>query len=323
MIPFGITRTGQQVDAITLSAHGLSATILTYGAILQDVRLDGVDHSLTLGSQTFEDYEDTMMFHGAIVGPVANRIRGASAMIAGTVYDFEANLEGQHTLHSGTAGIHNKVWQVDNVSEKSLSLSHKLPNSEAGFPANRHITATFEIVSGPTLRLAITTTTDAPSIVNATNHSYWNLDGTDHMRDHTVQVQSEHFLATGDTDVLPTGEILLVANTPYDFRQPNKLIPEHPPLDTTFCVSNTRRNLTECCWLRGACGVTMAVATTEAGMHLYDARAANRADGPFYEGLAIEAQGWPDAPNHPHFPSINVTPDAPLTQITEWRFSKT
>ena len=315
MILFGTTKAGQDVHALTLSAHGLSATILTYGATLQDVRLDGTDHSLTVGSNLLEDYEIKMPFHGSIVGPVANRLSGAKAVIDGIEHRFEPNLNGQHSLHSGSAGTHRKIWQIDEVTEASLTLSVQMPYGEGGFPANRELSAKFEILAGPALRLTLMTTADDISIANVTNHSYWNLDGTGHMRDHSVQVAADQYLPVSEVDTLPTGEVADVEATPFDLRRWAELIPQTPPLDTTFCVANSRRVLTDCMWLKGVSGITMTVATTEVGVHLYDGR-------PAYDGLAIEAQGWPDAPNNPRFPSIEVTPDAPVVQITEWRFER-
>ena len=321
MTPFGITSSGDTVHALTLSAHGMTATFLTYGAILQDLRLDSLDHSLTLGSERIEDYEGPIKYHGAIVGPVANRLSGAKAVIDGIEHRFEPNLNGQHNLHSGSAGSHQKIWQVADVSPSQLTLTHSMPYGEGGFPANRVMTAAYEIVSGPTLRLTLTTTADEPSIANATNHSYWNLDGSDHMRDHQIRIAADHYLPT-DGDTIPTGEVADVDDTAFDFQDWRRLVPDAPALDTTFCVARHRRAMTECLWLKGANGVTMTVASTEPAMHIYDGRAAPRPNAPVYEGIAIEAQGWPDAPNTPTFPSIEVTPDAPVVQVTEWRFSR-
>ena len=316
MTRFGVTKAGDAVEAITLSAHGLSATILTYGAIVQDVRLDGIAHSLTIGSDRLDDYENDMRYYGCVVAPVANRLRDASATIDGVKHQFEANQHGKHTLHSGTNGAHAFVWQIDDKSQNCLFLSHKMTDVHGGFPANRTITARFEITAGPTLRLTLTTTTDAPSIANATNHSYWNLDGSGKIAGHQIRVDADHYLPTDDVDSLVTGEVRPVAGTDYDFRSFAPLVPENPPLDHTFCVAPEQRDLTECMFLTGASGLSMTVATTEAGVHIYDARDAQ------YPGIAIEAQGWPDAPNQPDFPSIEVTPDAPVVQITEWRFAK-
>ena len=314
MTPFGALHSGEVVHAIPLHAYGLSATILTYGAILQDVRLDGMDHGLTIGAERLGDYETEMAFHGSIVGPVANRLSGAKAVIDGIEHRFEPNQNGQHSLHSGSAGTQRKIWQIDTTSPNSITLSHKMPYGEGGFPANRVLTAAFEILPGPALRLTLTTTADDISIANATNHSYWNLDGTDHMDDHQLRIAADHYLPT-DGETIPTGDVAEVDETPFEFRQWRRLIPASPPLDITFCVARQRRTLTECLWLKGASGVEMSVATTEAGLHLYDGR-------PAYNGIAIEAQGWPDAPNTPRFPKIEVTPNAPAVQITEWRFSQ-
>lgn len=322
MKDFGATKDGTAIQAVTISGHGLSATILTYGAILQDVRLDGVPHGLTLGANDVATYESSMGFHGSVVGPVANRLGGAKAVIDGIEHRFEANLNKRHTLHSGSAGTHSKVWHIDEYDRKSLTLSAVLPDGEGGFPENRNLTARFEILAGPSLRLTLTTTTDAPSIANVTNHSYWNLDGSDHLRDHSLQVAAGYYLPSDPVDTLPTGEIEPSDGTAFDFSKPRQFLPQHPPLDTTFCVAMGRRALTECLWLRGASGVMMAVATTEAGVHLYDGANARRPNGPYYEGLAIEAQGWPDAPNNPKFPSIEITPETPAVQVTDWRFSK-
>lgn len=321
MILFGTTGDGQPVHAITLTNEDLSATILTYGAILQDVRLAGVPYSLTLGSDTLSDYEDVMAFHGSLVGPVANRISGAETSIAGQTFTFEKNLNQRHTLHSGSGGTQAKVWQVEECSPKMLILSVILPNGEAGFPGARHVTAHFSIDDTNGLILSVTTKTDAPSILNFTNHSYWNLDGSPSFSGHKINVAADRYLPSTD-EFLPTGEIVPVAGTAFDFNRAKALQPGNPPLDNTFCVANERRALTEVTALEGQSGIRMTVATTEAGLHLFDARSAQRPNGPFYEGIAIEAQNWPDASNHAHFPSLDVTPDAPVTQTTRWRFSR-
>nr|WP_268821670.1 aldose epimerase family protein [Octadecabacter dasysiphoniae] len=299
-----------------MSGHGLSVTVLTYGAIVQDVRLDGVAHGLTVGSDLLTDYENEMRYFGCVVGPVANRLQNAEATIDGKPHRFEANLNGRHTLHSGTTGAQSQVWFIDEITENGLALSLILPNGHGGFPGNRRIEALYEIISGPTLRLTLTTTTDAPSIANATNHSYWNLDGSNDISGHSIAITANSYLPTDDIDALVTGEIRDVTGTPYDLREMTPLTPAKPPLDHTFCVARNRGALMEYLKLTSASGVAMSVATTEAGVHIYDARDAG------YCGVAIEAQGWPDAPNKSGFPSIEIAPDKPAVQITEWRFSK-
>ena len=314
MTQFGITSNGQSIEALTISAHGLSARVLTLGAILHDVRLSGISRSLTVGSPDLAEYENSFKYHGAIVGPVANRITNATAVIDGFDHRFEANLSGAHTLHGGSKGTHARVWDVRHHSSERLNLVLNLGDGDGGFPANRSITACFEIIEGPALRLTITTTTDAPSIVNLTNHSYWNLDGSDHMRDHVLKIGASEYLPS-DEESFPTGEIASVLQTPFDFTKPKPLTLGSPPIDHTFCVSKRRRALTEVLHLTGASSLSMHVATTEAGIHVYDSR-------PTHDSIAIEAQGWPDAPRHTRFPSIEVTPQNPVEQITQWRFSR-
>lgn len=314
MTRFGTLRDGGDVQSVTIAAHGLRATILTLGAILQDVRLDGVDHSLTIGSNDLADYEGAMKYFGCIVAPVANRISNATTVINAEHHQFEPN-QPPHTLHSGSTGAFQSVWHIDEAGQNRVVLSIILPDGLGGFPGTRHIKAGFEIVEGPALRLTITTTTDAPSIVNATNHSYWNLDGTADSGAHRLRLAADHVLPVDDASLV-TGEVADVTDTAFDFRTAKPITPDAPPLDNTFCVAHDRRDLTECAWIMGASGITMAVSTTEAGVHIYDGRDSG------YQGIAVEAQGWPDAPNHPHFPRIDITPDAPVVQVTQWRFSR-
>lgn len=314
MTPFGKTAAGEDVHAVTITGHGLTVTILNYGAIVQDVRLDGVDHSLTVGSDDMADYEGAMLYHGAIVGPVANRISGAQAVINGKTYTFDANDNGRNTLHGGYSGLHQKLWQIDDIGENYVTLSLFLPDGSDGLPGNREILARVEILAGPAMRLTLTTTSDADSLINLTNHSYWTLDGAGHMNDHTLRIAADQYLPT-DTATITTGEIAEVAGTDFDFRTPRPLTLGHPPTDHTFCLARERRALTDVLWLSAKSGLTMTVSTTEAGVHVYD-------DRPEYAAIVIEAQGWPDAPNKPQFPSVAITPDAPVIQTTQWRFSR-
>ena len=314
MTPFGTTKDGRDVQAITLQAHGLRATVLTYGAILQSLYLDGVAHSLTIGSDSLADYEGPMLYHGAVVGPVANRISGGSATVDGISHQFERNTHGKHTLHGGTKGTQTRVWDVVTRGDDHVTLSLDLMDGDSGFPSNRRIEAAFQIEPGPNLTLTITTTTDAPTLANLTNHSYWNLSGKDHMAGHTLQITADTFLPV-DEESVPTGEIADVSGTPFDFRASRPLHLGEAPFDNTYCAAPARTDLTPTLVLAGD-NVEMTVLTTEPGVHIYD-------DRPNHAALAIECQSWPDAPDNPHFPSIEIGPDAPLVQTTQWQFRRT
>lgn len=317
---FGQTSAGAQVQSITISAGDLRAEILTLGATLRHVALNGTAHSLTLGSVTLADYEDKMLYFGALVGPVANRITAAQTTLNGTKLQFDPNEKG-NLLHGGSIGLHHKIWTIADVTPASVTLTLTLPDGEFGWPGTRHITARFKITAPATLQLKITATTDAPTLMNIANHSYWNLDGSDHWQGHSLQIAADHTLPV-DAALLPTGEIAPVAGTPFDLRTPRVLTPGQPPLDTNFCLSPAKQPLRDVATLTGASGLKMTLATTEPGLQIYDAQRTARPHKTPYEGIAIEAQGWPDAPNHASFPSVQITPDHPYTQTTEWRFTK-
>ena len=318
---FGETLNGQIVHAADLAAHGLTVTVLTRGAVLQDVRLAGCDYGLTIGLPSVAHYEGAYDYFGAVVGPVANRLRGAQARINGTLHRFDANENGKTTLHGGTIGLHARIWTVTDQGADHLTLSLDLPDGTDGFPGNRTVTAAFEITEGPALTLTLTTTTDAVTIANCTNHAYWNLDGSGTITGHMLRIAADHYLPV-DADNLPTGEIAPVAGTAFDFTKARPVTPAQPPLDHNFCTAMAQQPLRDVLWLTGAKGITMTVATTEPGVQIYDHRSPALPDGTTHAALAIEAQGWPDAPNMTGFPSIEITPDAPAVQTTRWRFSR-
>jgi aldose 1-epimerase len=310
---FGHTNRGETVDKIALSHGALSVDILTIGAVLHSVRLKGVRHDLTIGQGSVADCQGDLRYHGSLIAPVANRITGAAAMIAGQTHRFEANQDNRITLHSGKAGTHLKVWHPTDISATHATLTLSLPDGEGGFPGNRHLTATYSLHDTATLRLDIQATTDAPTIFNAVNHSYWNLDGTPDWSGHTLRIAADRYLP-GTPAFTPTGDIADTKGSPYDFTAARPITPANPPLDTCFCLSDGRGPLRDVLWLTGETGITMTVATTEPGIQVYDNRTT-------YRGLAIEPQLWPDAPNHPGFPAIDLTPDAPYHQTSEWRFT--
>ncbi len=317
---FGLTSLGERVQAITIAAGDLMAEVLTLGATLRNVTLRGVDHSLTLGSDKLSDYEGKMLYFGALVGPVANRIAGATTAFSGQTLRFDANENG-NLLHGGKVGLHHKIWTIAETTAQSVTLTMTLPDGEFGWPGNRQLRATFQIVPPATLRLTITATTDAPGLLNIANHSYWNLDGTDHWQGHSLQIAADHILPV-DASLIPTGDIAPVADTPFDLRAGGRLTPGAPALDTNFCLSSTKSPLRAVATLTGGSGVAMTLSTTETGLQVYDAQRTARPGKAPYEGIAIEAQGWPDAPNHPNFPSVQISPDHPYAQTTEWRFTK-
>ena len=317
---FGTTAAGQTVHKVTITDGDLSAAILTKGATLQSVRLAGVTHDLTLGSDLLADYEGKMRHHGALVAPVVNRLTGARAPIGGKTFQFEANQSARHTLHFGAMSSQHKVWAIAGATASAVTLALTLPAGEGNMPGNRPVRATFAITERG-LQLDVTATTDALTLFNVANHSYWNLDGSDTWAGHQMQIAADRYLPV-TADFCPTGEIAAVDGTIFDLRQMRPILPGVDSYDHNFCLSDGRQGLREVLWLRGASGLTMTISTTEAGVQVYDGRNGQRPGRGLYEGLAIEPQGWPDAPNHAGFPTIELHPGETYHHTTVWRFSK-
>jgi aldose 1-epimerase len=317
---FGTTAAGIEVKKIKIARGDLSASIITKGATLQSVRLKGVAHDLTLGSDSLADYEGKLRNHGALVAPVVNRLTGARAPIGGKTFQFQANQADTHTLHFGSHGTQHKIWNIAEVSDSSVTLSLDLPAGEGNMPGNRVVRATFAITERG-LQLDVVATTDALTLFNAANHSYWNMDGSDTWAGHSLQIAAFAYLAT-TPDHTPTGDVTKVPGTDYDFREMRAIVPAENVFDHNFCLSRDREPLRDVLWLKGASGLTLTVATTEPGIQVYDGRGTSRPGRGLYEGLAIEAQNWPDAPNHAGFPSIELAAGQTYHQTTEWRFSK-
>lgn len=322
MIPFGSLASGERVYAIDIAGGGLAARFLTRGATLRSLRLAGIPHDLTVGSDDLSLYEGPdgpLIYHGAIVGPVANRLRGAQAEIAGRLCRFPAN-QGPHLLHSGSAGIQFRLWEVTEHAADHVRFAIRLPDGEGGLPGNREITALFRLLPPATLRLELSATTDAPTLMNPVNHSYWNLDGTPTWEGHALRIAADRYLPV-DGDLLPTGEVRPVAGTPFDLREGRRPRPGAPLFDHNFCLADAPGPLREVLWLTGAAGLSMTLATTAPGVQVYDGNQGARPGGERFEAFAIEPQLWPDAPSHPHFPAILLHPGMVWRQVTEWRFA--
>jgi aldose 1-epimerase len=322
--PFGRTKAGEEVLAVRLASEKLEATILTFGAALQDVRLPGVPQALTLGGPGFAAYEGPMTYFGTIVGPVANRIGQAEAKIAGRLYRFPAN-EGSTLLHSGDTGIHSRVWTLQSATANRVLLTLVLEDGEGGFPGRRKLSAEYT-VTGARLSLHLSATTDAPTLMNLAQHGYWNLTGAPTIFGQKLTVLADRVLRTTE-QTLPTGEVMPVSGV-FDLRR-GRVIDGTEGFDHNFCLAPGSRPLTDAAVLEGG-GLRMTIATTEPGLQVYDGRRLETA--PFvghggqlyhaYAGLALEPQGWPDAPNHAGFPPITLDPPDTYTQITEWRFER-
>ena len=317
MTDFGTLPDGQNITAHRISAGDISVTILSHGAIVHDLRLRGVDHTLTPGGQSLDDYLGRYKHHGSLIGPIANRISTGRVRISGIMYELERNQDGRIHLHSGKDGTHLQNWTVADTSPSSVSLQLVMPDGIAGLPGQRMVKVTYTVTAPATLTMTVTGSSYGTTMMNFANHSYWNLDGSDNWRGHQLQIHADSYLPT-TADSVPTGEVCDVAGTQMDFRTPRELIPGAPALDHNFCTSTTRQALRDVATLRGQNGITLTMASTEAGLQIYDGRTSETP----YQGIALEAQNWPDAPNHRGFPTIRVEDGEEYQQVTSWRLSR-
>lgn len=292
---------------ITLRGGGLCARVLPLGATVQDLRMDGVAHSLVLGHEDPEEYRRKGRYTGAIIGRFANRIGQGRFRLDGRDYQTDRNWRG-HTLHGGADGADAHIWQTDAMRADAVTLSLALPDGHMGFPGRIAMTVQISLADGA-LQIGLTAQSDAPTPCSLTHHGYFNLDGTADARSHRLQIDAEHYLPV-DGDLIPTGQVAPVAGTVHDFRTMRPVGSGH---DVNLCPPG--KGLRDVARLSSG-GLMMTVATTAPGLQLYDGAHLD------YAGLALEAQEWPDAPNNPHFPDAILRPGQVWRQETHYRFAK-
>ena len=326
--PFGATADGAPVWRTRLAAHGLTADILSWGAVLQDLRLAGTAHPLVLGFPTLAAYEQAPGCLGAIVGRLANRIAGGRAPIAGRAHAFDRNEAGRTTLHGGREGTGTRPWRIEAWSESALTLALTLADGHMGFPGRLDIRATYALAEGPALSLDIEAGTDAETLCGLAPHSYFNLDGRADIAGHSLRIAAETMLPVDD-DAIPTGEIRPVAGTAFDFRTARAIPAAAPGIDHNFCLAEARGALRPVATLRAG-GLAMTLETTEPGLQVYTAATLDtsahpgltgRPYGPF-AGIALEPQCWPDAPNQAWAAQAGLAPAAHYRQRSVFRFAE-
>ncbi|NRG18276.1 galactose mutarotase [Rhizobiales bacterium] len=330
---FGETASGETVERVTLKGGGLSAKVITWGAVVQDLRLEGHDAPLVLGFDRFEDYPAHSPYFGAIAGRYANRIRDGRFFIDGIKWQTDTNFLGKHLLHGGAEGIGKRVWSIAALGDDFVTLTLCDPDGAMGFPGNLDITCTYRLADAGRLVVELDAQTDAPTLCNLAHHSYFNLDdgGEGDCLDHKVMIEAEAYLPV-DSELIPTGDVLVVGGSPFDFRETRAIrsLAEGRTFayDHNFCLFADRAGLRRAAKVEGArSGVAMEVWTTEPGLQFYSgekvARPIPGLEGRYYgayAGFAMEPQVWPDAPNHRHFPQAILRPGEKYRQISEYRF---
>ncbi|MEZ5811184.1 MAG: aldose epimerase family protein [Rhizobiaceae bacterium] len=332
MEAFGTTAGGDEVHRVSIAGGGLTAAIIDWGAVVQDLRLEGHPPPLVLGFDEFGYYPAHSPYFGAIVGRFANRIAGGRFAIDGAVFRTDRNAAARHTLHGGGHGIDKRVWRFTETGSDFATLALRDTAGEMGFPGNLDIECTYRLLPGGRLSVELRAKTDAPTPCNLAHHSYFNLEdgGRSDIFGHRLLIEADAFLPV-DEDLIPTGTVQPIAGTPFDFRHARPIRHDGGQFyDHCFCLSAARRPLCRAAWAQApVSGLEMEVWTTEPGLQFYaggDIIAMPPGiDGIDYRpasGFCLEAQGWPDSPNRRYFPSSLLAPGETYRQVTEYRFHK-
>ncbi|MFB7600790.1 aldose epimerase family protein [Streptomyces sp. NPDC056160] len=320
---FSTLSDGTPVHRWTLERAGVRVRVLSYGGILQSVEVpdrDGHTADVVLGFAGLDGYlSHPEPYLGALVGRYANRIAGSRFTLDGRTYTVTPN-EGANSLHGGERGFDKRVWEVTPV-EHGVRLSRTSPDGEEGFPGRLEVSATYTLDAAGALRIAYEAVTDAPTVFNPTNHTYWNLGGagSGDAAGHELRLAASRYTPV-DADLIPEGDPADVTGTRFDFRRARKAGPGY---DHNFVLDKgVTRAAAEVAELHDAAsGRVLTVATTEPGLQLYTA--GHLSAGPFTAGagIALETQHFPDSPNRPDFPSTVLRPGEAFRSETVYGFS--
>ncbi|MFC8781270.1 aldose epimerase family protein [Streptomyces nigra] len=319
---FGTLSDGTEVHRWTLERAGVRVRVLSYGGIVQSLEVpdrDGRTADVVLGFADLDGYvTHPGPYLGALIGRYANRIAGGRFPLDGVTYALDPNTP-PNSLHGGARGFDKRVWDVAPV-EHGLRLTRVSRHGEEGFPGRLEVTATYTLEDGGALRFVYEAVTDAPTVVNLTNHSYFNLAGagSGDAGGHELRLDASRFTPV-DADLIPTGVLEDVTGTRFDFRQARKVGSGY---DHNFAldkgVTKDAREVAEL--YDPSSGRVLRVSTTEPGLQLYTA---DQIEEPFSpgDGVALETQHFPDSPNRPDFPSTVLRPGEVYRSETVYAFS--
>ena len=335
---------GKQTDLFILeSDDGIKLAITNLGGRVVSWMVPGKDGEyadISVGFDNVEAYlEANEPYYGALIGRVGNRIDDGEFSLNGETYTLAKN-NGPNSLHGGPKGFHNVVWDAEQIDSKNLKLTYTSEDGEEGFPGKLDVEVMYSLTDDNELRIEYTATTNKETIVNLTNHTFFNLKGESGgtINNHLLTVNADSYTPV-DSTLIPTGEIVPVAGTPFDFRQPTpigELVDEDNTqleygmgYDHNFVLNKNGENLTLAAKVHEPnSGRTMEILTTEPGLQFYGGNFMDGSDTgkfgkplEFREAFCMEPQHFPDAPNQPNFPSITLAPGETYNTVSIYRFS--
>ena len=338
---FGKLSDGSIVKRYTLkNSNGIIARVMEYGAILTELWVpdrNGRSGNVVLGFDNLNQYLNGHPFFGATTGRYANRIAQGRFTLDGKEYTLATN-NGPNALHGGLKGFDKQLWKSEILparpGEQSIRFTYLSKDGEEGYPGNLSVTVVYTLTDDNALRIDYTATTDQPTVVNLTNHSYFNLASGGDILNHEVRIAADRYTPVND-QLIPTGELAPVTGTPLDFQKStaigeriSKLQPTPGGYDHNFVLKRSGPGLEAVAWVsEPTAGRTLEVLTTEPGMQLYTA---NFLDGKLkgvngiiyhkHSALCLETQHFPDSPNNPKFPSTTLRPGETYKTTTVYRF---
>ena len=346
---YGTTAGGETVDEYSLiNISGVEVRVLSYGGIITSILApdrDGAKANIVLGFDNLRDYETRSPFFGCITGRFANRIAGGKFTLDGLTCTLPLN-NGINSLHGGPQGFDKQLWQAREIAsgdEIGVELSYTSADGEAGYPGEMEVVVSYTLNNRNELRIDYMATTDKPTVVNLTNHSYFNLagEGSGSVENHLLMINADRYTPT-DATMIPTGELSLVAGTPFDFRQPRLIGPgqrcNHKQIvrargyDHNWVLQRPsfedRSLMLAARVYEPRSGRILEVSTTEPGIQFYGG---NNLDGTLCgpsgrlyrqgDGLALETQHFPDSPNQEGFPSTVLRPGERYESTTVLRLT--
>jgi aldose 1-epimerase len=338
---------GKNVSLYTLkNANGMSVQVTNYGARLVDLWVpdkNGNFQDVIWGFEKIGDYlKATDIFAGPIVGRYGNRIGKGQFSLNGKAYQLMLNNHGNQ-LHGGTKGFYTKVWQArpfkNEKGEEAVELTYLSPSGEEGYPGNMSVKVIYTVTANNELSISYEATTDTTTIINLTSHAYFNLHGTTSQstNSHILTIYADTYTPT-DSLLIPTGEIADLTNTPLDFRKPTTVgerintdflaLKYGLGYDHNFVLNKKGLEISLAAEVyEPATGIVMKVSTDQPAIQFYSGNfmdgkdTGKRGDKHNYRtGIALEAQNYPDAPNHPNFPSAVLKPGNKYKQVTVYAF---